>query len=309
MKRLLALMTVIAMLAMTTSVFAAGSGTSSGDTTPDEDITVQELSDGTTVVTVDEDAITDDVVELPIEIEAEDTVEAADPIEIIVPDNAGEVAVEIPVTDLTPGVVAYVLNEDGSYEIIKTTLTSENGIVITVSGSTTIKVVDNTKEFNDVDGLADWADEAIDFVTSREIFIGNGDGTFAPEDNMTRGMLFTVLARFDGADVTTEGANWYAESMNWAVAQGLTDGTYPEEDITREQVATLLYRYAGKPAADGDLSAYADADSISTWAVDAVKWAVKEGILNGAGGNILPQETATRAQVAAFMQRYCANVA
>jgi len=302
-------MTVIAMLAMTTSVFAAGSGTSSGDTTPDEDITVQELSDGTTVVTVDEDAITDDVVELPIEIEAEDTVEAADPIEIIVPDNAGEVAVEIPVTDLTPGVVAYVLNEDGSYEIIKTTLTSENGIVITVSGSTTIKVVDNTKEFNDVDGLADWADEAIDFVTSREIFIGNGDGTFAPEDNMTRGMLFTVLARFDGADVTTEGANWYAESMNWAVAQGLTDGTYPEEDITREQVATLLYRYAGKPAADGDLSAYADADSISTWAVDAVKWAVKEGILNGAGGNILPQETATRAQVAAFMQRYCANVA
>jgi hypothetical protein len=93
--------------------------------------------------------------------------------------------------------------------------------------------------------------------------------------------------------------------MNWAVEQGITDGTDPDVGITREQLVTMLYRYVGSPAVSGSLSDYSDADSVSSYAADAMAWAVENGILNGINGSLAPQATATRAQVAAIFQRLC----
>ena len=149
-----------------------------------------------------------------------------------------------------------------------------------------------------------WASEAVDYVVSEGLFNGTSDTTFSPDASMTRAMFFTVLARLDGVD-TTGGATWYEKAMAWAVAEGITDGTNPEATITREQLAVMLYRYAGSPAAEGSLTGFADAASVSAWAQDAMEWAVAEGILTGKNGSALdPQGTASRAEVATMLMRF-----
>ena len=117
-------------------------------------------------------------------------------------------------------------------------------------------------------------------------------------------MLMTVLARYAGTD-TTGGAAWYEKGMNWAKAKGVSDGTNPEVNITREQLVTMLYRYAGSPKANGSLDSFSDAASVSSYAVNAMQWAVVNGIVNGSNGKLNPQNNATRAQVAAILMRFC----
>ena len=117
-------------------------------------------------------------------------------------------------------------------------------------------------------------------------------------------MLMTVLARYAGED-TTGGATWYEKSMEWAKAKGVSDGTNPNANITREQLVTMLYRYAGSPKADGKLDSFSDAASVSTYAADAMQWAVANGIVNGSNGKLNPQDNATRAEVAAILMRFC----
>ena len=114
----------------------------------------------------------------------------------------------------------------------------------------------------------------------------------------------TVLARYAGED-TTGGATWYEKGMDWAKAKGVSDGTNPNADITREQLVTMLYRYAGTPAVNGSLSDFSDAASVSSYAVNAMQWAVASGIVNGSNGKLNPQNNATRAQVAAILMRFC----
>ena len=124
-------------------------------------------------------------------------------------------------------------------------------------------------------------------------------------------MLMTILARMDGQDVTG-GATWYEKAMNWAKQTGVSDGTMPEVNITREQLAAVLYRYAGKVGMDvtarADLKLFPDAGSVSAYATDALSWCVANGIVNGTlehGTAYLdPQGSATRAQVATLMSRY-----
>lgn len=226
---------------------------------------------------------------------------AAPIIKLSVPANAGEVAVAIPVVNAKQGTVAVRVNPDGTEEIIKTAVVTENGLVLGVKGSMQIKVINNSKNF--VDTVGHWAASDVDFVSARELFNGTAPALFSPEANMTRGMVVTVIARLAGEN-TDGGANWYDKGCAWAVANGVSDGTDPNGSITREQLAAMLYRYCGSPAASGSLSAYADAASVSAFASDAMQWCVNNGIINGMDGLLNPQGQATRAQVSAMFARY-----
>ncbi len=119
----------------------------------------------------------------------------------------------------------------------------------------------------------------------------------------------TVLARFDGQN-TTGGSVWYEKGMEWAKENGVSDGTDPDGSITREQLATMLWRYAGSPAAEaGFLSRFADAASVSGYAADAMRWAVSTGLIGGMGdGTLAPRGNATRAQVATILMRFVKNL-
>ena len=159
------------------------------------------------------------------------------------------------------------------------------------------------KTFSDVD-KSDWFADAVAYVTEKGLMNGTGSDTFSPNASTTRGMLMTVLARYAGED-TTGGAIWYEKGMNWAKAKGVSDGTNPEVNITREQLVTMLYRYAGSPAANGSLDNFSDAASVSSYAVNAMQWAVANGIVNGSNGKLNPKNNATRAEVAAILMRFC----
>lgn len=211
--------------------------------------------------------------------------------------------VEVPVKDVTPGTVAVLVKEDGTEEIIKTSLTTENGVEVTVNAGDTIKIIDNSKEFSDVDREY-WGADAIDFVTSRELFNGTGETTFSPESDMTRAMIVTVLARYEGVD-TSAGDEWYEAGARWAVENGISDGTNLDAFVTREQLVTMLYRYAGEPEVTGDLGDFTDKSSVSDWAYSAMVWGIDQGLINGMGdGSLNPQGKATRAQVAAILARF-----
>ncbi|MFR5640298.1 MAG: S-layer homology domain-containing protein [Butyricicoccus sp.] len=118
------------------------------------------------------------------------------------------------------------------------------------------------------------------YVTSNSLMNGTSTTAFSPSATMSRGMLMTVLARYAG-ESTEGGTVWYEKGMNWAKNKGISDGSAPNRNITREQLAAMLYRYAGEPDGAADLSAYTDAGSVSAYAEKAVQWCVKNGILTG----------------------------
>ena len=148
-----------------------------------------------------------------------------------------------------------------------------------------------------------WFASAVQYVTSNSLMNGTSTTAFSPNATMSRGMLMTVLARYAG-ESTEGGTVWYEKGMNWAKNKGISDGSAPNRNITREQLAAMLYRYAGEPDGAADLSAYADAGSVSAYAEKAVRWCVKNGILTGKTSSTLaPKATATRA---AMLQRFAA---
>lgn len=149
-----------------------------------------------------------------------------------------------------------------------------------------------------------WFAGAVQYVTSSSLMNGTSTTAFSPSATMSRGMLMTVLARYDG-ESTEGGTVWYEKGMNWAKSKGISDGSAPNRNITREQLAAMLYRYAGEPDGAADLSAYTDAGSVSAYAEKAVQWCVKNGILTGKTSSTLaPKATATRAECAAMLQRF-----
>lgn len=149
-----------------------------------------------------------------------------------------------------------------------------------------------------------WFASAVQYVTSNSLMNGTSTTAFSPSATMSRGMLMTVLARYAG-ESTEGGTVWYEKGMNWAKNKGVSDGSAPNRNITREQLAAMLYRYAGEPDGAADLSAYADAGSVSAYAEKAVQWCVKNGILTGKTSSTLaPKATATRAECAAMLQRF-----
>ena len=228
--------------------------------------------------------------------------EAAPTVTVNLPDGTAA-RVEIPVAEVTPGTVAVLVRADGSEEVVRTSLTTETGVTVALSDGDTVKLVDNTKTFSDVPA-GHWAAEEVAFAASRELFQGTGGDTFAPEAAMSRAMILTVLARLEGVD-TSAGDTWYSAGLQWAVEAGISDGSAPEQGLTREQLALMLYRYAGQPDAGGSLGGFADGSSVSGWAAQGMAWAVEEGLISGVGGNTLsPQGEATRAQVAAILARF-----
>ena len=151
-----------------------------------------------------------------------------------------------------------------------------------------------------------WFASAVQYVTSNSLMNGTSTTAFSPSATMSRGMLMTVLARYAG-ESTDGGTVWYEKGMNWAKNKGISDGSAPNRNITREQLAAMLYRYAGEPDGAADLSAYTDAGSVSAYAEKAVQWCVKNGILTGKTSSTLaPKATATRAECAAMLQRFAA---
>ncbi len=149
-----------------------------------------------------------------------------------------------------------------------------------------------------------WFASAVQYVTSNSLMNGTSTTAFSPSATMSRGMLMTVLARYAG-ESTEGGTVWYEKGMNWAKNKGISDGSAPNRNITREQLAAMLYRYAGELDGAADLSAYTDAGSVSAYAEKAVQWCVKNGILTGKTSSTLaPKATATRAECAAMLQRF-----
>ena len=178
----------------------------------------------------------------------------------------------------------------------------------------------HTISYNDV-VAGDWFAEAVNYVTLTDLMKGTGEG-FSPNNNLTRAQMATVLYRMAGEPEGTienpftdvADGQWYTDAVVWAAETGITVGTSadtfnPNDNVTREQMATFLYRFAEYESLDpievtGDLSAFPDADEVAGFATEAMTWAVGQKIIAGVDGNLAPDGTATRAQVATVLMRY-----
>ena len=153
-----------------------------------------------------------------------------------------------------------------------------------------------------------WYYDAVAYAADRGLMTGTTAETFAPDAATTRAMVWTILGRLSGAEVDG-GSPWYAAAQRWAVESGVSDGSDPDGRITREQLAAMLYRFAGEPdLLDSELAAlseFEDDEDVSGYAYRAMAWAVSNGIINGVDGALAPRSFATRAQVAAMLMRFC----
>ena len=238
-------------------------------------------------------------VKAPVEVKATRDSSSAPTVKIELPRNSGDTKVEIPVSNVKPGTVAVLVHADGTEEIVKNSLPTEDGIQLTVNGGATVKIVDNSKGF--IDTQDHWAKDAIDFVSARGLVNGMSATIYAPDASTTRAQLWTILARQNDADLTS-GATWFENAQNWAKEKGISDGTNPNGTINRAQMVTMLWRAMGQPAAASGAS-FADVPADSYYA-QAVAWAIENGITAGVGGGRFdPNSTCTRAQIVTFLYR------
>ena len=179
--------------------------------------------------------------------------------------------------------------------------------------------------FTDVKAT-NWSYEDIAYVYEKGLMQGTSATTFSPQLSTSRAMIVTILWRLEGSPVVNYAMSfddvapdqWYTEAIRWAQANGIVNGYSAEkfgmnDPITREQMATILYRYAGfkgyDVSAKADLAKFADSDKVGSWAVDAIAWANAEGLVNGTSATTLsPKGSATREQVAAILHRFCENI-
>ena len=221
--------------------------------------------------------------------------------------------------------VAVTPNDDGTYAFLQPAGT----FTITV----TFRQIDDPSHclrdehcpiapFADADRSA-WYHDGVHYCLNTGLMAGTGETTFAPNIPITRGMIVTILWRLEGCpvvdgpmdydDVTPE--DWYGAAVEWAADAGVTAGYDngkfgPNDPITREQMAVMLWRYAGSPAAEGALSAFVDGAQTSSWAQTAMIWAVDRGLIAGVGNDRLaPLGQATRAQAATILMRFAQDMA
>ena len=240
-----------------------------------------------------------EAVKAPVEVEATRNSDTAPTVKVELPKGAGETKVEIPVSNVKPGTVAVLVHPDGTEELLKDSIPTENGIQLTVDGSATVKIIDNSKGF--IDTQDHWAKDAIDFVSARGLVNGMSATIYAPNNSTTRAQLWTILARQNDADLNG-GNTWFENAQNWAKAKGISDGANPNAAINRAQMVTMLWRAVGQPTAGGTAN-FTDVPTDSYYA-QAVAWAVENGITAGVGGGRFdPTATCTRAQIAAFLAR------
>ena len=165
----------------------------------------------------------------------------------------------------------------------------------------------NSVKFSDVADNA-WYASAVNYAVDKGLMNGTGEGKFSPEADTTRGMIVTILARLDGKN--TSGTPWYQAGQRWAMEYEISDGTNMTGAITREQLVTMLFRYAVKNGLEAvtlseNLTQFTDASDISAWAVYAMQWAVGQGLIQGSNGQLRPQANASRAEVATILMRFC----
>lgn len=240
-----------------------------------------------------------EAVKAPVEVKASRNSNTAPTVKVELPKGAGETKVEIPVSNVKPGTVAVLVHPDGTEEILKDSVPTEDGIQLTVDGNATVKIVDNSKGFIDI--RDHWAEDEIDFVSARGLVNGMSATIYAPNNSTTRAQLWTILARQNDADLNG-GNTWFEDAQNWAKAKGISDGANPNAAINRAQMVTMLWRAMGQPAVGGTAS-FTDVSADSYYA-QAVAWAVENGITTGVGGGKFdPTGTCTRAQIAAFLAR------
>lgn len=157
-----------------------------------------------------------------------------------------------------------------------------------------------------------WYYDGVKYAYDNGLMNGTGANAFNPNADTTRGMIVTILARMEGVN-TSGGATWYARGREWAMENGISDGTNMTGKITREQLAAMLYRYAKMKGYDvstsASLSGYTDASSVSGWAKEAMQWAVGSGLIQGSNNALTPQANASRAQIATILMRFAQNIA
>ena len=242
--------------------------------------------------------------------------------------------------------ITITLSPDKGYKLDKLTVTDGSGkTVSTVKkgdtvytftmpasavkvGVSYVKATETPSEtkFNDV-SANDWFASAVDYVTGKGMMNGTADNTFSPKANTTRGMIVTVLYRLENQPSTSaasftdvDSGAYYANAVAWANANGIVSGygsgkLGPNDKVTREQLAAILYRYAQykkydvSVGEDTNILSYNDAQSISTYAIPAIQWACGAGVVTGKSGSKLDSKgNATRAEVAAMLMRFCENV-
>ena len=203
---------------------------------------------------------------------------------------------------LTAGPGYYLADQSGNTYTFKYRSLPGPGTVSPDEDEDTPDVPEPKLPFYDVDVNA-WYYDAVCYVYYADLMDGVDTHEFAPEATLTRAMVWTILARMEGVD-TTGGATWYAKAQEWATAKGISDGENPNAAITREQFVTMLYRLAGEPAVSGSVTA-PDAANVSSWAADAMTWAVNVGLVEGdENGNVNPTANANRAEAAALIMRF-----
>lgn len=230
---------------------------------------------------------------------------------------SGGLTVTIPADSATPGTVAVLVGADGSRRVIRKSVADGQAIAIPLDGPAKVVVVDNAKTFADVPST-NWAADAVAFASGHELFNGTSPDTFSPDAPMTRGMLVMALHNLEnnpaqpltGAFSDVKDGAWYAGAVAWAVEQGIVSGYGngrfgADDNISREQMAVILWRYAGQPAVSGQELLFQDAGMAGGYALDALRWAVDSGIINGKGEGLLdPTGFASRAQVAQMLQNF-----
>jgi hypothetical protein len=232
---------------------------------------------------------------------------------------SGGLLAVLPAKDAAPGTVLLLVGKDGTETPVKKTALTKGAVSVRLEGSATVKIAERSIRFTDTG--SHWAREGIDFVSARGLMIGMTEDCFAPDAPMTRAMLATVLFRLEDAravgsspfdDVPED--SWYTDAVIWASSRGIVTGTgsgfAPMENITREQMVTMLYNYAGAigmdTGASKDLGSFPDSAEVHSWAADAMGWAVAVGLVNGRDGALAPADFATRAEVATILQRLIA---
>lgn len=304
----------------TTQTLPDGTTVETTETTTEDGTTVTEVTTTTpdgeetteTEVELSEEATEEEVATLPIVIIAAPSVESASTVKVTLPASASENAIEkieVPVSNNNNNTVIYLVDEAGNTTLLKETLKTEDGVTFPVGEETeySVKVVNNEKEFEDSADVAAWAKSGVEFATSRELFVGNDAQEIMPEGTMTIAEMVTVLSRAADAGLEDTGDNWYEAPMAWADGQGMNpEGSEATDEITRQQLAYMLYKLAGSPETTGDLSSFPDADTAADMYTVALQWAVETGILQGDGTNLNPTGTASRQEIMTMMARYYA---
>ncbi|MBS5151349.1 MAG: beta-N-acetylglucosaminidase domain-containing protein [Butyricicoccus pullicaecorum] len=237
-----------------------------------------------------------------------------------VTDLEGGITVSLPTSETGMGAVA-VIGSGDAQTVSKKSYIQDGNMIVTIAGSCTVQIEDRAVSFADVTD-ANWFKNPVDFVTARSLFMGAAQNTFAPAQSMNRGMLAMVLYRLEGEPAVASASafqdiapnQYYANAVAWAAKKGIVHGISadkfsPNVSITREQLASILYRYAGSPSASQTLDGFADADKISDYSIDAMQWAVQKKILSGRGDHTLdPKGTATRAEVAQMLMQFVKEI-